>query len=334
MPQDELTVIVEYDPVTVIIDEATPPTNVTLISNMGPPGPQGDPGPAGSDGAQGPQGIQGDPGPKGDIGDIGPEGPEGPIGPTGPAGADSTVPGPQGPQGPQGDPGPIGATGATGPEGPTGPTGPAGADGTDGVGVPAGGTLDQILAKASNADYDTEWVDNAGGGGALAQSYIGYDAIGGSTDVSSANTIKQFAKRVVLSSPGFLAGIDVYIKGNASNVSAIGAGVFTDNSGVPGNVIAGIGLTERSPFSGTSDWNLTYNLSVTPRWVTIPVGIWLPAGTYWIVVQSGGIAAGAITHYYNSGGSDYTKTAGGTFWGDTGGTNSGREYSIRATILR
>ena len=90
-----------------------------------------------------------------------------------------------------------GATGATGPEGPEGPEGPAGPPNTltvgtvtsgttpsatitgtspdqvlnlvlakgdkgdtgdTGAGVQAGGTTGQILAKASNTDYDTEWV--------------------------------------------------------------------------------------------------------------------------------------------------------------------------------
>ena len=48
-----------------------------------------------------------------------------------------------------------------GPQGPTGATGAAGADGadgTDGVGVDAGGTTGQVLAKASGTDYDTGWV--------------------------------------------------------------------------------------------------------------------------------------------------------------------------------
>jgi len=48
-----------------------------------------------------------------------------------------------------------------GPQGPAGATGPAGADGADGadgVGVITGGTTGQVLAKASNTDYDTEWV--------------------------------------------------------------------------------------------------------------------------------------------------------------------------------
>ena len=52
-----------------------------------------------------------------------------------------------------------------GPQGPTGATGATGADGADGVGVVAGGTTGQVLAKASNTDYDTEWVAQTGGGG-------------------------------------------------------------------------------------------------------------------------------------------------------------------------
>lgn len=267
MPQDELTVIVEYDTVAVQIDEPTVPIGVTLISNMGPPGPPG---------------VDGDPGPAGPTGATGATGPMGATGPTGPAGADGTpgqsfawqgtwgsgitydsrdvvvgsddviyiskqssntnhdpvtdsthtwwdvfpivgVQGPTGPTGPTGPAGSDGADGATGPAGadgadgvdgstwyhgagapsngtgidgdyylnttngdvytkssgswgspienltgPTGATGPAGADGADGVGVPTGGTTDQILAKASNTDFDTAWVDNSGGSGDVA----------------------------------------------------------------------------------------------------------------------------------------------------------------------
>ena len=40
-----------------------------------------------------------------------------------------------------------------------------GADGAPGVGVPTGGTAGQVLAKVSDTDYDTEWVDQTGGGG-------------------------------------------------------------------------------------------------------------------------------------------------------------------------
>lgn len=46
-----------------------------------------------------------------------------------------------------------------------GPKGDPGDPGADGVGVPSGGTTGQVLAKASGTDYDTEWVDQSGGGG-------------------------------------------------------------------------------------------------------------------------------------------------------------------------
>lgn len=39
----------------------------------------------------------------------------------------------------------------------------AGPQGKDGVGVPTGGTTGQVLAKKTNADYDTEWVNGGSG---------------------------------------------------------------------------------------------------------------------------------------------------------------------------
>ncbi len=55
--------------------------------------------------------------------------------------------------GQQGATGPSGPSGAAGPTGATGPIGPAG------TGVPGAGTTGQLLAKSSNADYATEWID-------------------------------------------------------------------------------------------------------------------------------------------------------------------------------
>lgn len=42
----------------------------------------------------------------------------------------------------------------------------------EGQGVPAGGTTGQVLAKKSDADYDTEWVDQTGGGGGVTMAPI------------------------------------------------------------------------------------------------------------------------------------------------------------------
>lgn len=72
----------------------------------------------------------------------------------------------KGEKGDTGDTGPQGPQGEVGPEGPQGPEGPTGPQGPAGEGVSAGGTTGQVLAKASATDYDTEWVDQSGGGGA------------------------------------------------------------------------------------------------------------------------------------------------------------------------
>lgn len=70
-----------------------------------------------------------------------------------------------------------------------GPTGPAGANGADGVGVPAGGTTGQVLAKTSATDYDTEWATPAATGSGVLLLESG-DSVPGGT---AADTI-VFAK--------------------------------------------------------------------------------------------------------------------------------------------
>lgn len=47
---------------------------------------------------------------------------------------------------------------------PTGPQGPQGPQGDPGEGMPLGGMTGQILAKASDTDFDLAWVDQASGG--------------------------------------------------------------------------------------------------------------------------------------------------------------------------
>jgi len=63
----------------------------------------------------------------------------------------------------------------------TGLNGTNGTDGTDGVGIPVGGTAAQVLSKIDNTDYNTQWVNQSGGGAAspaskpyLQQTYGGF----------------------------------------------------------------------------------------------------------------------------------------------------------------
>jgi hypothetical protein len=69
-----------------------------------------------------------------------------------------------------------GQDGASGSRGATGAAGVAGANGADGVGVPTGGTTGQVLAKASDTDLDTEWVNQSGGSGSGSVWYTGSGA--------------------------------------------------------------------------------------------------------------------------------------------------------------
>ena len=89
-----------------------------------------------------PRGEQGERGEKGEQGERGERGIQGERGEQG-------IPGERGEKGDKGDPG---ATGA---------------------GVASGGTTGQVLAKRSNADYDTEWVNQSGGGGGAVDSVNG-----------------------------------------------------------------------------------------------------------------------------------------------------------------
>jgi len=144
------------DPAIIVV-QTTPAANITTsttvqnttISNSGPIGPQG------PTGATGSQGIQGE------TGATGPQGIQGATGATGSQGI-------QGIQGVQGEQGVQGATGAAGTNGTNGTNG---VDGADGVGVPAGGTAGQVLAKINSTDYNTQWVDQSGGGSSI-QTYI------------------------------------------------------------------------------------------------------------------------------------------------------------------
>jgi hypothetical protein len=94
---------------------------------------------------------------------------------------------------PRGDTGVTGATGAQGAIGPTGATGP---QGPTGYGVKAGGSSGYVLAKASNTDYDTDWIPAGaappvssvdGRTGVVTLSDL-YDAAG---DASAAQTAAQ-----------------------------------------------------------------------------------------------------------------------------------------------
>ena len=81
--------------------------------------------------------------------------------------------------------------------------------------VPNGGTTGQVLAKASNADNDTEWVDQSGGGGVTGRKIYSYNNIAQSVTGTTTETIL---------SPNtfFIAANDLTANGVADIVSYMG----------------------------------------------------------------------------------------------------------------
>ena len=283
---------------------ATGPPGATGANGVqGVQGPQGIPG---STGATGPPGSTGPAGPKGDTGadstvpgPPGAAGSTGPAGPTGPAGADSTVPGPQGPAGVKGDkgdtgnPGPTGATGSQGPAGATGSTGPTGATGP---GVAPGGTLDQVLAKASAVDYATKWITPAVGSGT--------DNVIGSLDVTfvadaSANTTltaMAAAEDYLATSVRHVTKVDLtavsqvrFVVKRMATAAAAGAVLNLKYS-----------LTDPASVFSAAAWTAipaqvslaTANVTLDTGWINMPVGMKVN-NVYLAVTQAGGDGSAA-----------------------------------------
>lgn len=178
-----------------------------------------------------------------------------------------------------------------------------------------------------------------GGGGFGSQSYIGTNSAGFNQDVALASTWKYLYKKVVLASAVLLTNIDVYLSGDNNHPSAFFAAVMNDNAGTPGDVAS----TGSFPGNTIASAPLVQSLPMisivanTTHWRSIPCSAYLPAGTYWLTVVFGGSpTGGSLTTYYAAGGHDFTTTDNNTWLNEvtpTTATDSGRDYSIRASIL-
>jgi microcystin-dependent protein len=236
-----------------------------IQGEVGPQGEQGIQGIQGDTGPQGEQGIQGIQGIQGETGDTGPQGEQGIQGIQGEQG----IQGIQGETGPQGEQGIQGIQGEQGIQGVQGEPGLDGADGADGLGVPLGGLEGQILAKLSDTDNDTEWIDNYTGELRLivkndsgvtinkGQAVMAVDAVGDRIRVAKAVADGSVSARYMLgvTAESIANGAEGYISllGEIKNLDTsaytIGTVLFIDPD-VPGD------LTDEEPVSPALDMNI------------------------------------------------------------------------------
>jgi hypothetical protein len=187
-------------------------------------------------------------------------------------------------------------------------------------------TGDQTLKLVKTASGKVvQYVDEESAGGSFSQSYLGYNTIGGSQETWAGVTV--YYKQITLASAALLVSIDVYLDlPTVTNVQNINSWVTSDNAGAPNLQIA-LGTYRDSP---------SFHLSATARWLSLPISVWLPAGTYWVAVQRPVDSGSDLRIYYDGSGSDIKATTAGAWSSDysqqTPTTTSNR-YSIRASIL-
>lgn len=152
-----------------------------------------------------------------------------------------------------------------------GPKGEPGAKGDTGEGVPSGGTTGQVLKKKSNNDYDTEWVNESGGGSGGTSDYddlsnkpkINNVELSGNKSLSDLGITNPTKTSDLTNDSGFLTNSIVELHGtddNPVNLNTLEAGYYritgifilgkdTMGTGLNRWITFIIGEWERSPVS-------------------------------------------------------------------------------------
>jgi hypothetical protein len=103
------------------------------------------------------------------------------------------------------------------------------------------------------------------------------------------------------------------------------AGIYTDNAGTPDRIVAHAAMGPVYLSNGTS---------TAGRWLQVPMGVYLPAGDYWIAMLA--VDAQHDIAVDTSGGTDrtyVTNATGQADWGFFAPTTTAKDYSIRASLL-
>lgn len=181
-----------------------------------------------------------------------------------------------------------------------------------------------------------EVASEATGGGGLTQAYEGHNSIGATTETATVS--RTYVKKITLAEGRLLASVDIYLKQlTAAQAFAVAGVLYDDVSGEPVHLMAVSG----DPNQAINPYRVS-GVAGDARWLSMPMGVWLPAGDYWIGFRI--LTQAQATVYYDAaGGSDaYWDAGGNSFYTDapdTSGTvytrnDTTRRYSIRANTVR
>jgi hypothetical protein len=162
----------------------------------------------------------------------------------------------------------------------TGPAGPTGSQGSTGAGVATGGLTGQVLAKKTNADYDTEWVTGSGGGSAIWGGIAG--TLSNQTDLQTVLDAKAPSTGI---SPSAISGTAV-ITTDAR---------LSDSRSPSGSATGDLGGTYPSPsvakLQGYSVSATSPSIGQILQWGG---AAWLPAA-----IPQGGSGGGGVNYFFN-----------------------------------
>jgi len=192
-----------------------------------------------------------------------------------------------------------------------------------------------VVATGTGVDKLITIAGASGGGGSVAHSYVGYNTVGGTVEDAVAN--RHIAKQVTLAAECVVASVAAYVRVDTGpDTSGFGVGVWSDNAGAVGNLIA-FNMPRGAGSSGSPGAPFVIVASA-PRWIDVPLGVYLPAGTYWVGILTFALGSGGnrLNIYYDASGTDRRFDSADSYIADgavAAQTDTTRKYSIRASVL-
>jgi hypothetical protein len=190
----------------------------------------------------------------------------------------------------------------------------------------SGGAAPWPLKVRNAADDGWEEVGSVGGGGGgAALTYVGTDAVGASSEAWA--TDRAYCKQITLAADSLLTAIEVYVVRTGGYNIRLMASVYADVGGAPDHPI----------YNAPNPQAVSTQAS---EWVTVPLSVRLPAGTYWLVVAMLQYQGAQPSIAYDAGGSDQYFAANSNLGGEfdsgvdiSGLTTTAHNNSIRATAI-